>query len=387
MKSGAQKTLTAVIKPYVQRAFLNDTKAAHLWLEMMRKEPLLNDLCETPQGPPFHSEGVWVSDHIRLLLEVYDGILMGEWSVTDLVEVAEAPDLLEVFIGMEEWLRAHRPFLETFILTHDAGKTVTFGVWTENDLPPLHPLDRDPKLDSRQEMTEKVRLYIKDHPNKTSHEQSIGFFLESGLHFSFHGHHLVAQAPPFRALIDRVAADRAVPSHELALLHDVIYLHQEFVSQQARGQTWSLKRVEVISERHGMGVLECLDALQAVLFLDVACGSVQWSKERGVFNDLSLVISSFTQERLTFPTLFEKEQRAKEDQKKRAWQALFRAYGLDGAALLELLGIAPGPEFGRFLTALQTAVKEETDLPSYRSDIDPIVRERATQLTLNRGSL
>ncbi|HBL39540.1 TPA: hypothetical protein DDZ10_02605 [Candidatus Uhrbacteria bacterium] len=76
--------------------------------------------------------------------------------------------------------------------------------------------------------------------------------------------------------------------------------------------------------------------------------------------------------------------RLRKTEKNRAWKSAFRAEGLDGQALMELLGMKPGREFGNRLREVQAWARGEGDAPHVEASI---LKQISSRVEAARGRI
>lgn len=169
----------------------------------------------------------------------------------------------------------------------------------------------------------------------------------------FYAHQIVKKE--YRAVLQKLAEDFRLSPEDAEEVFHLVILHEKAIYDFSRGPSGPTYEYLVkYCERYGRDADDFLDLLLAAVFLSAAVGAELDSMV--FFNFLSA-------ERVYSPERKSGRLRQREEKRKKIERARLREAGLDGKALMELLGMKPGLEFGKMLAAVHAFAKGEGELP------------------------
>jgi hypothetical protein len=338
-----------------------DREAAH--------EPIIADASRTPQTPPHHAEGPFVADHMRLMLEVLAAVLEDKLHLIDIEEFARLKGFEGEVEEIEETIKENAALFETFVLCHDAAKwaTVYFDApagsrgraegFFEDTFAHRHDIGISERAKFRARYLD---LFASADPET--------FYDTYQIQVHYAGHDRLIRAKTYRALLERVAGRRRLMERDLELLETLIAHHLDPVADFRTPNPAAVLRYHALAAKHGFDADDFIDLLQGCVFLDTVCGSVP--------HDASSLVNFLRAEHDFAPWRREEKEREREEKRKRERNALFRNAGLDGVALMDVLGMEPGPKFGVALRRIHEAIVAGTPLPSFGKDKDKELARR-----------
>ncbi|HBK33615.1 TPA: hypothetical protein DEP34_01310 [Candidatus Uhrbacteria bacterium] len=346
-----------------------------------RTEPLFAESLLTPQSPSYHGEGPFLRDHLQSMLAALFAITQGDIHLLEAEELRRLKGFEEEILEVEETIREHAALFEVFILVHDIGKwasvffTADSGSRGEQAGLTMKLSDRFSKeglveqAKIRRRYLETYKEFCRQHAQESPQVQQIFFAKTYGVKAHYSGHEHLIYAPVYRALLERLASTRRLSDRDLALLEDLIAHHM----QPVRGYRKEVvpSRIEIslgVAKAGGYDADDFLDLQQAGLFLDLPCGSCAYCQGH-YHRDLDTFIHFLQSEHAYAPWKREEKQRVREEQEKRANNVLFQQVGLDGVALMDLLGLPPGPAFGKILREIQASILGEELMPRFSREV------------------
>jgi hypothetical protein len=339
-------------------------------------EPLLADALRTPQSPPNHCEGPFVRDHMRIMLTVLYAVVEERLHLIDIEEFCRLKGYEGEIEELEETLKEHAAFFEVFALCHDAAKwsAISFesapgsrGAALGFQSPRMAAWD-DVGISERAKMRERyLELYdafSSERANEPGPDQQTSFFDAYGIRIHYTGHDRLIHSPAYRALLYRLCAAHRLSDQERNLLEDVIAHHLEPIYDFSEPRAARMERYYEIARQRAYDSDDFIDLLQAGLFLDEVCASQRRSLH-GLWHDSSILVNFLRAEFDFAPMERAKKAREREQERTRLQQRMFREAQLDGIALMELIGMDPGPRFGQLLRAIHAGVLGEGELPAF----------------------
>lgn len=327
--------------------------------------PCLASALLFPQSVDLHAEGPRVEHHVRQALLILFALETDKLALTDTLEVVQMRGFETEWLEIERAMKESSATLRTAIFLSQLGKPETVQFIALADAPPVSKT-----LLTRSAYEEAFKLWEKQHQSDSPIDLARGFFL---------AYRVSVQTP--NAYEHLFAKDTVATFEALAL--------REGLTEEAKWQTRELvlhlgSAFSIFSHREDAGAyerfLKLLQArkiheepfvrlLQALMFCLFVAGAMQ-SSAHGVWHDMSVVEAFLRAEHSAVPARRALAERRREEEKKRAWQRLFQETKLDGAGLLELFQMKPGPEFGRLLHVVQKMARgEEGELPKLDSAV------------------
>jgi hypothetical protein len=343
------------------------------------QEPLLHDAWRTPQSPHFHAEGPTLFFHVRLMLTCLYAIVEGKMSLLQIEEFRRMKGYEGEIAELEETIKEQAGLLELFCLAHDAGKwpTLFFSAPLGSRGEKLgFNMDRRWKWDDfgaseRAKMRERYLKLYEDfaagHYGQAPQWLQAKFFVQYGIRTHYPGHDRIVHTPVYRQLLTRLATAHELSDRDLTVLEDLIAYHHSGEQFVAAPRSEAIRPLIRFCEERGHDADDFLDLLQAAVFLDMACSSKRL-ETKGVAHDFQILINFLRAEHDFAPERrIEKEARREEEEKKRR-NIWFREAKLDGIALMDLLNMEPGPEFGKVLRSVQEGVTGEAPMPVFKNN-------------------
>jgi len=385
---GESEYLDAALERLSHDARLRDRADAML-RAVATQEPLFQEALRTPQSPPFHCEGPFLEDHLRAMLVTIYGVAEEKLHLVDVEEFRRMKGYEGEVDELEETIKENLALVEAFVLCHDAGKWAALSFTSEEgsegrrlgfQMERMHDWHELGVSDRAKFRTRYLELYdafaaerAEEPPRFLEHE----FFLAYGIRCHYPGHERLVHASVYHKLMHRVAAARRLNDRDANLLEDLIACHIDAgLSFTDRPDPAKVERFVKIAADREYDADDFLDLLQACLFLDMACGSARRA-DGEIWHDPSSVLNFLKAEHDHAPWKRAEKEHVREEERKRGRNRLFRTVGLDGVALMDLLCMEPGPQFGEAMRRIQAAVLGEAAMPKLPKDIAGEIGARA----------
>lgn len=343
-------------------------------------EPVFADSLRMPQSPNHHAEGPFLEDHLRMTLVSLYAILSGKLHVLEIEEFKRMHGYEGEFQEMEDIIKEHAASFETFVLCHDAAKwsniffiaspgTRGFDLGFHQHANLFWDDARfAEQAKARKTYLELFDAFAKEHANESGRRIQEEFYDVYRIRVRNAGHDKAIHSPVYRGLLARVALARHVSDHEIELLETLIAHHMDpLVDFGKELNPSSTSRYIAIANRHNIDADDFIDFLQACAFLDMVCGNIHPNRH-GYWHDPTVVINFFRSEHDFAPWKRQEKEELREDERCRARQRMYRETGLDGVALLDLLGMEPGPAFGSLLKRIHEAIEGYGNMPPLPPD-------------------
>jgi len=350
-------------------------------------EPLVADALRTPQSPRHHAEGPFVEDHLLLMSQVLSAVLGEKLHLVDVEEFAALKGFEGEIEELEETIKENAALYEAFVLCHDAPKwaTVCFDApegsggraagFVADAWAHRHDMGISERAKFRTRYSSMYETFRLERPELSSVETQRQFYATYGIDVHYAGHDRAIHSPVYRALLERVASRRRLPPRDADLLETLIAHHMDPIADFASSNPAAILRYHALAAKHGYDADDFVDLLQGCLFLDTVCASRPRVDGR-VSNDPTVLINFLRSEHDFAPWRRAEKERVREDKKKRARNVLFREAGLDGVGLMDVLGMDPGPKFGKVLATIQAAIVDGTEIPKFTKAIDAEIEKR-----------
>lgn len=348
-------------------------KHAESFLEAVEEqEPLIAESLRTPQDVRYHAEGPFMRDHVRLMLMFLFGLVEEKAHLIDIEEFRRMKGYEGEIDELEELIKENISLFQVFALCHDVAKWQTITFTSRNGFkgealgfhtPHAHHFDeaaheRAQKRAAYLELySEFSRTEFRGAPRETQRQ----FYLVYGIDAHYPGHARKIHAPVFEDVLDRMCRANRLPPRDRDLLDDLIAHHLEVVDDFSQPQPSRMHRYLQLASHRGYDADDYIDLMQGCLLLDMV-GSKR-SNVRGSWHDPTAFINCLKSEHDWAPYRRAQKEvlRAQEEKKKR--NRVLKEVGLDGVALLELLGMEPGAEFGRALRRIHAAILGQGEMP------------------------
>lgn len=330
-------------------------------------------------------------DHLQTMLVTLFAIAQGDVHLLEIEELHRLKGFEGEILEVEETICEHAALFEVFTLAHDIGKwasvffTAPFGSRGEQAGLTMRLSDRFTSQGSverakmRHRYLETYQEFCKQHPKESPQTQQILFSKTYEVTVHYSGHEYIIQAPVYRQFLERLAATQRLSDRDFVLLEDLIVHHMQPVRGYRKCPVPSRIEISVeIAKRQGYDAEAFLDLQQAIVFLDVACGS-RFYRQGRYHRDLETFIHFIQSEHEYAPWKREEKQRKQAEQEKRTNNFLFQQVGLDGVALMDLLQMSSGPAFGKVLRDVQSAILGEEQMPRFAKGVNEELDRRMSQ--------
>lgn len=342
-----------------------ETQVEEAWARAKEHASRFVHLETTPQGAPWHCEGLFVSSHVKRMLGGLFAIVSGA-SLHDMEECSREKHLADDVARIEETIREQAATFEAFALLHDLGKqdTLSFDAAQDTRGAAEGFVQHRRRMSPEASASEKA-LYVKfarafeaAHPEKTTQEMLALFFDAYGIQTHYDNH-------PSRVLKQEYEEDRAalervlrLSPRDAALLVFLIANHIDAIT--FFDGTMDVARFELLSERavrDGIDPDDALDALLAALLLDASLGGVSY-RDGVLFGDIDPVLRFLRAEALAAPSRRETRRAEQELKKKQAFRTLLKSVGLGGEEPFRLLHIPFGRQRKGIAQEIEQLVKD-----------------------------
>ncbi len=397
MNAAHARKQTEYLDDAVARVEFDDAlmaRASSTLADEAAQEPLVADAVRTPQTPPHHAEGPFVGDHLRLMLAMLHAVLDEKLHLVDVEEFARLKGYEGEVEEIEETLKENAALYEAFALCHDAAKwsLVYFDApegsrgraegFSEQTWAHRHDAGSAERARHRAHFLKLYGAFVAAHPGLSPTDAETQFHLAYGIQAHYAGHGRAIHAPAYRALLERVAARRSLPPRDVDLLETLIAHHLDPLEDFAAPSPNAVLRYHALAGRHGYDADDFIDLLQGCLFLDTVCGSRRATPGTGgkypvlSRHEAETLVNFLRSEHDFAPWRRAEKERVREERRKRERNAVFRAVGLDGVALMDLLKMEPGPKFGETMRRIHESILAGTPLPRLGKGIDQELARR-----------
>ncbi len=364
-----------------------------------KKYPVLADALDSPQSADKHAEGPRLEDHVRHILIVLYGLFDGRFHLLDLEEFRRLKGYEGEIEEIEETIKERAAFFEAFALAHDIGKGAALVFRTpEESKGAKEGLGRsvalgweeyggEGRLIARKKYDDLFETFAADHQDLEPKIVQAEFFKEYRISVSNRGHERFAHMPHFQEVIRSLGGEYRLPEKDIDLLVMAIASHMKPVhSFWRRADFKDYDRLVKYSVKMGYDPDDFLDLLLAGTTLDVCFGSEQLT-DRGYKHYPGVTINFLKAEHDWGPQKRREAEEKRKDKKKKKRNKIYKEVGLDGDALLELLQMTPGPEFGKLLRQIQGAVEDPAMIPELDRAVTQIIIQRISAAREKMSSL
>lgn len=352
-------------------------------------EPIFSQSLQTPQDIRFHAEGPFLHSHIRLMLTVLYAIQAEELHLIDLEEFRRLKGYEGETDELEETLKEYIGLMEAFALCHDIAKweTVVFeakkgsrGEELGFSCPLTYAFDTDAvnRVNLRDAYTELFHEFSKAHPDETSTSIQKRFYQTYGIDLHYPHHDSVMMTSVYRSLLERFARAHELTDRDARMLEDLIQHHMDAKTFFTSVRPKKIAALNRFAQKRGYDADDFLDLLQACVFLDKVCGSMEMTPNGSLHNP-SLLIDFLRSEHQYAPDRRRQKILERECEEKKSHNRIFQKVGLDGVALLELFNMDPGPEFGNLLRRIQSAILGQGEMPVLQKEIKKEMEKRVCE--------
>lgn len=352
-----------------------------------KAEPLIADCLRTPQDIRYHAEGPFVRDHLRSILMGLYAIVEEKIHLIDIEEFRRMKGYEAEIEELEETIRENAALFEVFALCHDAAKwsTVRFNSRKHSRGRELG-FDMDKNTYAYASQGDRAKLrdrylqlfseFEQNHPDLSPRELEREFFLvyEIEAHYPHHARQI--HAPVYEELLDRFVVAHQLSSRDQDLLIDLISHHMEFNKDFMEVRPERVRRYMYLCQARGWDGDDFMDLLQGCILLDMVFGSTRLSAH-GYWHEVLPLTNALESEHRYAPMRRVEKMKERESREKSKQNNVFKDVGLDGIALMELLGMEPGPKFGQALRRIHSAIIGKGDMPTFGKGIDHEIEKRA----------
>lgn len=350
------------------------------------QEPLIAESLRTPQDVRYHAEGPFMRDHVRLMLMFLFGLVEEKAHLIDIEEFRRMKGYEGEIEELEELMKENISLFQVFAFCHDVAKwqTITFtsrkgsmGETLGFHTPHAHHFDEaaHERAQKRMAYLELYSEFSRKEFRGTPRETQRQFYLVYGIDAHYPGHAHKIHAPVFEDVLDRMCRANRLAPHDRDLLDDLIAHHLEVVDDFSEPRPLRMHRYLELASHRGYDADDYIDLMQGCLLLDIV-GSKR-SNARGPWHDPTAFINCLKSEHDWAPyRRAQKEAQHEQDEKKRR-NRIFKEVGLDGMALMELLAMEPGAEFGHSLRRIHAAVLGQGEIVKFGNHIDKEIEQRA----------
>ncbi|MDG1950870.1 MAG: hypothetical protein P8J32_08725 [bacterium] len=354
------------------------------------QEPLFSDALTTPQDIRYHAEGPMLRDHVRLILTGLFAIMEGEFRLLDVEEFRRLKGYETEFEDLELVIKENIGFLQVFAMCHDVAKylTVTFSApegslgakegfatqWSDHfDEAALQ------RAQAREDYWRLYHTFAASHPHLPERDIQAQFYSVYQIQVHYHRHGRAIYVPVYEALVDRFCQAYQLPGRDHDMMLDLISHHMEVITDFEAGvNPTKIQRYVTLARKRGYDPDDYIDLMQACLFIDAVVGSKRLGA-RGCKNEPAALIHCLQSEHNLAPWRREERLRVRKDRKFRERNQVFKEVGLDGLALMDLLKMDPGPEFGIQLRRIHAAIQGAGELPIFGKEMDAVLSDRIGQ--------
>lgn len=351
-------------------------------------EPLFAEAMQTPQDIRYHAEGPFLHAHIRSILCVLYALMQEKLHLIDIEEFRRLKGYEGEIEELEETIKENVGFFEVFALMHDAAKwaSVVFsapagslGAKFGFNAPLTYEFDNDAKMrvKLREAYLELFHEFSKKHPMETAREIQKLFFETYQIEINYPHHDRLMLTPVYRDLFNRFIFAHNLPPKDSNILADLITHHLRINNDFFSVRPQKIRNYAYLAQKRGYDADDFIDLLQGCLFFDMVCGSLRFRKDE-YMHDSTVLINCFKSEHDFSPQRRAEKEATREAERTRQQNQLFREVGLDGIALLDLLKMEPGIEFGVVLKKLHVAIQGEGAMPKFGDGLDAVIKKRVT---------
>jgi hypothetical protein len=389
-ESTHEKSETEYLDQVVER--IRADKDLYLRAENMldsasQAEPLFMDSLRAPQDVRYHAEGPFVRNHLREMLMALYAIVEGKVHLIDIEEFRRLKGYEGEIDELEEIIKEQAALFEVFVLVHDIAKwsTIRFVsrehsrgeergfMMDENQY--AHQA-HSTRVELRERYLELYRDFESQHPGHSAQEIQRDFYLTYEIDVKYPHHARQIHTPVFEALLERFAQAHDLPGRDLDLLEDLITHHMEFNKDFLKVRPERMRRYHHLARVRGWDSDDFIDIMQGCILLDMVFGSLKLSPH-GYWHDAAPILNCLESEHQYIPMRRAEKLRQLEMKEKSSRNNVFKDVGLDGMAVMDLLGMEAGPEFGKTLRRIHSGVIGKGDMPKFGKTVDQEIERRA----------
>ncbi len=334
----------------------------------------------TPQTPPHHAEGPYLSDHIKRILATISAIDMGA-SLAQVEEFAREKDWLLEFQKIEETIRANSAFLSAYAVLHDIAKpkVITFSSTTVGEVSPVGTIE---VFDKR------FRAFAAAHGALTGKILVTQFFKQFGIRAHYEGHERLAASDSYAEARQQVLTFFNLPLSHAKLLNELVRCHLDVIHSFQKGADQAQYRVlERLPDKQGLNANLFLELVPSALFLDDIAGSLVYTTDQKFASQITSLTNFFKAERSVQPLHHEERLRQALRGRKQAVKYILSEAKLDPETVFALLVTPIGPIRGQVMEQIYELITHpdgDYDFGPHTNDL----KKRATlakRLLIERG--
>ncbi|MBI4591880.1 hypothetical protein HY733_00300 [Candidatus Uhrbacteria bacterium] len=351
------------------------------------QEPLIAQSLLTPQDIRYHAEGSTMRDHVCLMLMFLTALVEEKVHLIDIEEFRRLKGYEGELQELEDLMKENSALFQVFTLCHDVAKWVTMTFTSKPgsrgeilgfNTPRSHHFDElaHERVAKRDAYLVLYTQFSRHDFHGTDRETQAQFYLQYGINVHYPHHARKIHAPVFEALLRRLSQAHELPDREYEMLVDLISHHMECGFDFKVPRPARIRRYTHIATKRGYDADDFIDLAQACLFLDQTVGSRRWSPH-GYWHETKSFINFLRSEHDFAPHRRAEKEAVREDQEKKERNRILREVGLDGVALMDVLGMDSGPEFGLVLRRIHAGLFGQGEMPSFGKKIDTEIEQRA----------
>ena len=351
------------------------------------QEPLIAQSLQTPQDPRFHAEGSVMRDHLRLMLMFVFALVEEKAHMVDIEEFRRLKGYEGEIQELEDLMKENISFFQVYTLCHDVAKwvSVTFsarrgsrGFELGFNKPRAHHFDeaaheRAQKLAQYREL---YRQFAGAEFHGTGRQTQAQFYLHYGIDVHYPNHARKIHTPVNGALLTRLCEAHRLPARDREMLEDLISHHMEFGRDFHAVRPARIARYVHLARKRGYDADDFIDLAQACLFLDHSVGSLRLAAH-GAWHETDGIVHFLKSEHDFAPHRRDEKEALRETQEKKERNRVLREVGLDGIAMMDVLGMESGPEFGLALRRIHAGIFGQGEMPRFGRKIDVEIEKRA----------
>lgn len=361
--------------------------AEHFLAAVAHQEPLVAQSLLTPQDSHYHAEGPTMRDHLRLMLIFLFALVEEKVHLTDIEEFRRLKGYEGEIQEIEDLMKENFAFFQVFTLCHDVAKWVTTTFTSKSgsrgealgfNTSRSHHFDEvaHERVAKRNEYLDLYKLFSRREFHGTDRETQVQFYLQYGISVHYPNHARKIHAPVFEALLRRLSQAHRVPDRDSEMLEDIVSHHMEFGSDFKAPRPSRIRRYTHIALKRGYDADDFIDLAQASLLLDQTIGSLRLSAH-GYWHETKSFVNFLQSEHDFAPHRRAQKEVLREALEKKERNRVLREVGLDGIAMMDVLGMESGPEFGLALRRIHSGLFGQAQMPRFGKKIDAEIEKRA----------
>lgn len=351
------------------------------------QEPLIAQSLRTPQDVRYHAEGPTMRAHLHLMLVFLFALVEEKVHLVDIEEFRRMKGYEGEIQELEDLIKENFAFFEVFALCHDVAKWVTMTFTSKPgsrgerfgfNTPRSHHVDEaaHERANKREAYLQLYDQFAQRDFHGTDHETQAQFYLEYAIDVHYPHHARKIHAPVFAALLGRFCQAHGLCDHDHDMLEDLISHHMEYGFDFKVPRPARIRRYMHLAFKRGYDADDFLDLAQACLLLDQVVGSLRLSPH-GYWHEIRSFVNFLQSEHDYAPHWRTQKEAMREAREKKERNRVLRETGLDGVAMMDVLGMEPGPEFGLALRRIHAGIFGQGDKPRFGHKIDAEIEKRA----------